>query len=246
MEKTHLFASIAEFYDYSMRNNCDYEGWANYLINLISKKVLNGSEGLDLGCGSGYFTRALKRAGYLVTGIDISSEMLTSAQNITAKENLFIPYMIGDITSLKFFKKVDFITAINDAFNCIPDEKLEKSFKIIASLLKPGGIFHFDVSSEYKLREIIANNTFCEDDDDYSYIWFNSLHSDRVIMDMSVFLRQGDRYIKRESTLTEFIHKKERLLYLLEKTGFSILQIDGDMGEFNECSHRINITAKKD
>ena len=31
MEKTQLFASVAEFYDYSMRNNCAYEGWANYV-----------------------------------------------------------------------------------------------------------------------------------------------------------------------------------------------------------------------
>ena len=29
--------SFAEFYDYSMQNNCDYSGWAEYLVNLISK-----------------------------------------------------------------------------------------------------------------------------------------------------------------------------------------------------------------
>ena len=245
MEKTQLFASVAEFYDYSMRNNCDYEGWANYVTKIIDNNVTNGKTGIDLACGSGYFTRALKRAGYNVTGIDISPEMLTSAQNITAKENIFIPYIVGDMTALKFNGKVDFVTAINDAINCLPDSKLEKAFKSISSVLKKGGIFHFDVSSEYKLKNVIASNTFCEDDDDYSYIWFNKPYNNRVEMEMSVFLRQGDTYVKRESYLTEYIHKKERLVQVLEKCWFEIISFHGDKEEYSNQSHRINITAKK-
>ena len=246
MKKTQLFASIAEFYDYSMQNNCDYSGWAEYLVNLISKQIPNGAEGLDLACGSGYFTRALKKAGYILTGVDISPEMLTSAQAITSKEKLFIPYMVGDMTSFKFSKKVDFITAINDGFNYIPDSKLEKTFKNIYSLLNKGGVFHFDISSEYKLKTVISNNTFCEDDEDYSYIWFNTPYEDRVVMEMSVFLKDGDKYTKRESVITEYIHKTERLKEILCRVGFKILTVDGDMGEYNESSHRVNITAIKE
>lgn len=245
MEKTQLFASVAEFYDYSMRNNCDYEGWANYLLNKIKSVMPSAKQAIDLACGSGYFTRALKRAGYMVTGIDIAQEMLTSAQSITAREGLFIPYALGDMTALKVPKKVDFITAINDAVNCLPPEKLEKAFKSMANALKKGGVLHFDVSSEYKLRNIIANNTFCEDDDDYSYIWFNTPYEDKVVMEMSVFLRRGNGYIKKESVLTEYIHTKECLIKALENSGFEIIDIDGDMGELSNTSQRLNFTAKR-
>ncbi len=246
MKKSHLFASIAGFYDYSMRNNCDYEGWAKYVGEKIKRYAPDAKRGIDVACGSGYFTRALKSQGYNMVGIDISPEMLTSAQQITAKEGLFIPYFQGDMTCLKVSEKADFITAINDAINCLPDNKLEKAFICLNKALKSGGVLHFDVSSEYKLKNVIANNTFCEDDDDYSYIWFNTPYSDRVVMEMSVFIRDNDKYIKRESVLTEYIHKKERLIEALNKCGFSILAIDGDMGKYGEDSHRINVTAKKD
>lgn len=245
MQKTQLFASIAEFYDYSMRNNCDYSGWANFVLSKIKQSNPLAKKGLDIACGSGYFTRAFKRAGYDVTGIDISPEMLTSAQNITAKEKLFIPYFVGDMTSLKFKEKVDFITVVNDGINCIPNQKLEKTFKGFATLLKNGGILHFDVSSEFKLKNVIANNTFFEDDEDYSYFWFNTLHEDRVVMEMSVFLREKDKYIKRESILTEYIHPLKTLKETLINNGFEILDINGDMGDYAEISHRIHFTAKR-
>lgn len=246
MKKTQLFASVAEFYDYSMVNNCDYEGWANYVTNKIGKYFNSSAIGIDIACGSGYFTRALKRKGYNVWGMDISPEMLTSAQKITAKEALFITYIVGDMTTFKFSTKVDFITAINDAINCLPPEKVVKTFKNFASILKRGGILHFDVSSEYKLKEVIADNTFCEDDEEYSYIWFNKPFEDRVQMEMSVFLRENDKYVKRESQLVEYIHTKEFLESALREAGFKVLDVDGDMGEYTQTSHRINFTAIKE
>lgn len=246
MQKTQLFASVAEFYDYSMRNNCDYFAWAEYVANKIKTHLPTAKIGIDMACGSGFFTRYLKKGGYSVTGIDISPEMLTSAQSLTAKEGLFIPYFVGDMTAFKFNGKVDFITAINDAINCLPNDKLEKAFKCMGACLKKGGLLHFDISSEYKLTQIIANNTFCEDDEDYSYIWFNTPHEDKVVMEMSVFLRKGNTYEKRESILTEYIHKKERIEEALKNSGFSLVSVNGDMGEYTPTSHRINFTAKKD
>jgi SAM-dependent methyltransferase len=246
MKKTQLFASIAEFYDYSMVNNCDYEGWARYVTDKLKKYLKSPAIGMDVACGSGYFTRAIKRCGYNVFGMDIAPEMLTSAQKITAQEGLFISYMVGDMTNFKYNTKLDFITAINDAINCLPPDKILKTFKNFASLLKKGGVLHFDVSSEYKLRNVIADNTFCEDDEDYSYIWFNKPYDDRVEMEMSVFLRENDKYIKRESQLIEYIHTKEFLIEALNQAGFKVFEIDGDMSEYTQTSHRINFTAIKD
>lgn len=247
MSKTQLFGAIAEFYEYSMRENCDYAGWADYVTGIVKQSVKGGAKGIDFACGSGYFTRALKRSGYSVTGVDISPEMLTSAQKITAKENLFVPYIKGDMTNFKPFEKADFITVINDGINCIEPDKLDKTFKNFSHIINKGGILHFDVSSVYKLKNIIGNNTFCEDDDDYSYIWFNELFQEKVVMDMSVFLKGEDgRFIKRESTLTEFLYDIKTLKNALENNNFEVFNISGDMGgQLNEKSERINITAVK-
>lgn len=244
MQKMQLFAAVADFYEYSMKLNCDYARWASYLTDVIGKYVPQPGSGIDAACGSGYFTRAIKRAGYRVTGVDISAEMLTAASSECAKERLAIDFRACDMTSLKVFEKVDFITVVNDGMNCLQKTKFLKALKSFRSCLKKGGLLHFDLSSEYKLRHIVGNETFCEDDENYSYIWFNRLSSDRVDMDMSVFLREGERYVKRECSLTEYIYTEQEVAEMLEKSGFEVVAVDGQSGEpLTAESERVCFTA---
>jgi ubiquinone/menaquinone biosynthesis C-methylase UbiE len=51
------------------------------LPEIISKHV-TGNKAIDFGCGTGRSTRFLKKLGFDVTGIDISSDMLRIAQKI--------------------------------------------------------------------------------------------------------------------------------------------------------------------
>lgn len=246
MQKMQLFAAVADFYEYSMKLNCDYAKWADYVTGIIGKYVGRQGKGIDAACGSGYFTRAVKRAGYNVCGVDLSPEMLTAASAECAKERLAIDFRARDMTALKSFEKVDFITVINDGMNCLPESKFLKALKSFASCLKKGGLLHFDLSSEYKLATIIANETFCEDDENYSYIWFNRFLGDRVEMDMSVFLRCGDVYKKRECSLIEYIYSKEAVSTMLEECGFEIKLIEGQSGApLTDESERICFTAIK-
>ena len=65
-------------------------------------------------------------------------------------------------------------------------------------------------------------------------------------MEMSVFLKRGEHYVKRESTLIEYIHTDSALENALEQAGFKVLLKHGDMnGEFNKNSERLNLTAVK-
>ena len=70
------------------------------LINKL-KSLGAGAHGVDIGCGNGYFTRALARAGYSVSGIDISPEMLNKAKALSLKEGICAEFLLGDITKLK-------------------------------------------------------------------------------------------------------------------------------------------------
>lgn len=260
MQKCGLFGAIAEFYQHSMDLSCDYEGWASYVINRI-KEYSSGISGIDVACGSGQFTRALKKAGFNVCGVDISKEMLTAAEKESAKRGMFVQYIQGDITKLKMPRKVDFITAINDAFNCLNAESMQKGFARLNSCLKKGGVLLFDVSSEYKLKNVIANNTFFEDEENYSYIWTNKLFCDRVEMELTAFIKRGEFskysndlngefnggvYEKKESELTEYIHSEVDILSALKASGFEVVLVEGDKGEQKTPqSERLNFIAKK-
>ncbi|MDE6585437.1 MAG: methyltransferase domain-containing protein [Clostridia bacterium] len=237
------YSALGGFFEY-LNDDCGYQEWSQYLIKrLQSLGVSAGACGVDAGCGNGYFTRALQRAGYSVLGVDISSEMLNKATELSRKEGLRPKFIQGDITALELNFKPDFIVAVNDCLNYVPQNKLAKTFSRIYKLLKKVGAFIFDISSENKLKNVIANNVFAEDREDISYTWFNTLQDDRVLMDITVFTRRNDGlYERRDESHTQYIHCESEVVSALQAAGFSV-ECEGHLG--GDKSQRINFICKK-
>ena len=225
-----------------LNKDCGYDKWSQYLIERL-KSECAGSKGVDIGCGNGYFTRAIEKAGYEMMGIDSSPEMLSEAVNLARKEGVRAPFVQGDIKKLALGFKADFIIAVNDVINYISTPELEKTFKKVHSNLKKGGLFLFDISSEYKLRNILGNNLFCEDEEDYSLIWFNTLFEDRVEMNLTLFSAIGGGvYSRKDERHIQYTHSESRLLEILQSAGFSV-KCEGHLG--GEKEQRINFICKK-
>ncbi|MCI8370413.1 MAG: class I SAM-dependent methyltransferase [Clostridia bacterium] len=237
------YSALGGIFEY-LNDDCGYEEWSQYLIDkLRGLGVLDGAQGLDIGCGNGYFTRALYAAGYDMKGMDISPEMLTKAVELSRAKGLKIDYISGDIVKLKLNYKPDFIVAVNDCVNYIEKTALKRAFKAVYGNLKKGGAFIFDISSERKLKHIIGDNLFGEDRGDISYLWFNSLKDDRVEMDITVFTRRSDGlYERAEESQTQYIHGETEILSLLKEVGFEAVS-EGDRGLSKE--NRINFICRK-
>jgi 2-polyprenyl-3-methyl-5-hydroxy-6-metoxy-1,4-benzoquinol methylase len=63
--------------------------------------VQRGEDVLDLGCGEGFFTRALAQRGGRVVGLELSSKMLANAHVEEARQPLGIRYQNGSATELE-------------------------------------------------------------------------------------------------------------------------------------------------
>jgi SAM-dependent methyltransferase len=74
-------------------------GDSEYRLLTKLLEPLPGSSVLDVGCGTGYFTRRLAADGLEVTGIDTSAEMIRYAQSQTVAGE---QYMVGDARRLPF------------------------------------------------------------------------------------------------------------------------------------------------
>lgn len=240
--KNSSYSALGSWFEY-LNCDCDYPTWSQYLIDLL-KKYGAGTLGADVGCGNGYFTRAFKKQGYDVVGVDLSPEMLTTAREISAKNGQKIEFLQGDITKLKLAKKVDFITAINDCINYVSQTDVEKAIKKVASNLKKGGLFIFDVSTANKLKNVIGNNMFGEDGEKISYLWFNELKGDKVIMDLTFFVAQPDgKYVRKDERHVQYVHEESALKDCLERCGFKVEETSGHLGKSKE--ERINFIARK-
>ncbi len=243
MERKAAYANLAKWFEY-LNDDCGYENWSQYFIAKLKGFPLK--EGLDIGCGGGWFTRAFTRAGYQMTGLDISPEMLNYAQERGMKEGMRGAYLLGDISKFHSPKKYDFATAINDCINYLPKNKLDAAFKCVKSALKKGGIFLFDISSEWKIRKKIANTVSVDDRDEVTYLSFNREEKDGVSMEVTLFCREKDGSYQRLDELhRQYIYTEEEILAALQKNGFTLLEVTGHLGEEKEGSDRIMFIAKK-
>ena len=240
MEKA--YSVMADYYEY-LTYDCDTERWSQYICKRI-KRYSKNPYGIDLGCGTGIITRALKNAGFFVTGIDNNKEMLSKA----SLESDGILYIQKDLRRVKEFKSLGFITAVNDVFNYIKQEELVKVFENFNKMLCMGGVVLIDFSSEYKLREVLGDEPCFFDDEEVSYIWLNKMKGDKIEMDISYFLldKESGLYEKREEKHLQYIHKTEDIINAFKSAGFEIIKTEGHIGKkLTATSHRINFLAKK-
>ncbi len=238
------YDSLAEWFEY-LNDDCDYPTWSQYFIDGLRARGA-GRRGLELGCGSGAFSRALARAGYAMTGADRSEAMLRKGAELAIKEGVRVEFLRADAENLKTPKPYDFILSPNDCINYLPQRALPSAFKKICSSLVRGGIFWFDVSSSCKLRGKVANNIFADDRDEVTYLEFNRLFEDRVETDVTLFVREKDgRFSRSDEKHIRYLHEKEDLVRALFGAGFSSVDVEGHLGEREEGSDRLNFICKK-
>ncbi len=239
------YDSLAEWFEY-LNDDCDYSSWSQYFIDGLARLNCLRGEGLELGCGSGAFCRALKKHGYSMTGADISLPMLTKAARLASEEGLSIPYFQADARTLRTFTKYDFILAPNDCYNYIPQKSLPSAFRHAANCLKKGGIFWFDLSSACKLREKVANNMCADDREEVTYLAFNHLKEDRVEMNVTLFVKERDgRFSRFDESHTQYIHEEENVVQALNSAGFAVVSVEGHLGEPKEGSDRLNFICRR-
>ncbi len=243
---TNGYSALSKFYEEIIYDE-NYKIWMQFILKTVKDNAL-GLKGLDVACGSGILTRLLKKNGYDVTGVDISQDMLNVAQQKSYQEKLNIKYLKEDMKTLKTLEKVDFITVINDGLNYVENRYLLKTFKNFYNSLKKGGVLIFDVSSLYKLKNVLGNNAFGDDGDNLSYLWLNSYDEKSASLDisLSIFEKSGDSYKRYNEIQIQYAHTVENLLEKLNEVGFTLVSVTDDFGQpLKENTQRILFVLKK-
>ena len=69
-----------------------------FIISELGAEI--GSSVLDIGCGAGRHSIELAKAGYVVTGLDVSPKMLSEARQRAVEHKVTLTLLEGDILSL--------------------------------------------------------------------------------------------------------------------------------------------------
>ena len=95
---------------------------------------------LDLACGDGYYTRAIKDLGARsVTGVDGSEAMVELAQQTEDIQRLGIDYLAGDVVKTDIAGEFDIVTAVYLLPHARNKTELQAMCDAIFRNLKPNG-----------------------------------------------------------------------------------------------------------
>lgn len=138
-----VFNEYARYYDLLYRDK-EYAAETEYVHNLIQAGSPGARNILNLGCGSGRHDRFLVERGYVVTGVDLSAEMLTTARN-AATGNDALEYVQGDVRSVRLGKTFDVVISLFHVMSYqVTNQDLLAACATAHTHLKPGGTFIFD------------------------------------------------------------------------------------------------------
>lgn len=223
-----MYNDFAYVYDELIREDIEYEKVCDFLENVFTINDKNPNLVCDLACGTGNITIPMSRRGYDMIGVDVSPEMLDVARskNNSGKDIL---YLCQDMRKLDLYGTCDAFLCMTDGFNYITSmEALKKIFnRIRTCFIEPDGIFIFDLSSVYKLKNVLGGNIFIYDKDDMFYTWENSYKEPFCKMELNFFKKDGEVYTRFVESQIQRAYTKKQIENLLIESGFSKVDVYG-------------------
>ncbi len=227
-----MYTAFAAVYDRLMQDVA-YDSWAQHYAQLLASAGVKSGAVCECACGTGALTLRLKRAGYRMTGVDMSADMLSVAQQKARDAGLDLHFVCQDMCRLSLHRPQDAILCTCDGVNYLTTPaRMRRFFKTAYDSLKPGGALIFDVSTPEKLLGTLGNNCLGCQDEDVSYIWQNAYHPRTRTVDMrlSIFVREANGAYRRfEETQTQRAHTMEEIQGSLTEAGFAEIRFYGKL-----------------
>jgi ubiquinone/menaquinone biosynthesis C-methylase UbiE len=107
-------------------------------VEMLKSVLHNGDHVLELGCGTGYFTRELVKLNIEIDAIDISPELIEEAKHIIKDKN--VSFLVQNAY------ETHFNAALFDAVigsSVLHHLEITKAISEIFRVLKPGGVMAF-------------------------------------------------------------------------------------------------------
>ncbi|WP_059052047.1 class I SAM-dependent DNA methyltransferase [Paenibacillus senegalimassiliensis] len=191
---------------------------------------------VDLGCGTGSITIPLVNAGFEVTGIDLSSDMLSVArrkmdatpQGTRLLREGSVRWVQQDMTDWAVPEPVDAVISFCDCLNyLLKEDEIVRTFRRTYENLKPGGTFLFDVHHPNTLARYEEEQPFIWDESGVAYIWTceRDARLNEIEHHLTIFAREEEQgpglYRRFEETHTQRAYDPLWMKEELRRCGFS-------------------------
>jgi SAM-dependent methyltransferase len=142
------------------------------------------------------------------------------------KKSRRIRWYCQDLIKLDLKERADVITCHFDALNHIlARQALQQVFRKVAQTLNAGGLFQFDMNTEYWLQWLRGREKLFWVGQNYMMAYNEFDPKQRVATFHQLwFVKKGRRYQKREVTVQERAFSPSELRQMLKKAGLRLLK----------------------
>lgn len=223
------YGIFARVYNELMDDAVFYD-WQGYTQNYVKP----GASILELGCGNGQLGILLKKAGYLIEGLDLSSEMLAIAQQKQMETGIEFPLFQADMRDLSAFGSYEAIISFCDTLCYLPEKAdMETVFSEVYDHLASEGVFLFDVFTTEHMANL-PGYAYHDEIDKTVFTWdsYAGEQAHSVEHDLSFFIHQGEnRYERAVELHKERTYPMEEYLAMLKAAGFSQIEVLADFDQ---------------
>ncbi len=220
------FKDYANYYDL-IYSDKDYEKEVDF-IEEIFKDTHKPKRILEVGCGTGSYTKILLERGYEITAVDISEEMLKIARKKCACE-----FIKGDIKSVSINDKFDACIAMFAVIGYITrNSEIIEALNNIRRHLKPNGIFIFDAWNGLAVMRNLPERRIKELENDMMKVVrvavpnldsFN--HVCKVNYKLLIINKENNTLNEIDEKHTVRFYFPQEIIHYLEDTGFEVVKI---------------------
>ena len=242
------YKALAESYD-RLTRDVDYKATVDFYFEILKRENLAPRSAVDLACGTGSVTALLARRGLIVTGVDLSEQMLTVAQQKTQELTPNPFFACQDLAQLRLPRGVDLAVCALDSLDYITEPpRCARAISRVYKCLNPGGIFIFDVNTPEKLRAM-DGQVFLDEDEDVYCVWRGSFDERENVCSygMDLFQRQGKLWRRSFEEHQEYAYSRQQLTEYLKHAGFTHIRVYGDrkFAPPEDGAQRIYFSARK-
>jgi len=229
MSEQSAFRQLAPLYD-TLMHEVPYEEWARYLERLLQERQAQPKRALDLACGTGNVAEHLHAMGMEVVGVDVSPAMIEEARRKAAERQLPIRYYVQDAAALELPEApFDLCVSLFDSLNYITEpERLAKAFQRVAAHLVGGGLFIFDLNTEYALANRFFDQNNLGSDEPLLYDWRSTYFPEKRLcrVDMHFTWRAPDGSQRVfDEVHWQYAYREQEVRAFLTQAGFDQIAV---------------------
>lgn len=233
------YETFAFVYDEVMDSSL-YKKWLDFSCRHLGER----KQIMELACGTGALAVEFAKAGYQVTGLDLSEEMLMIASQRAQTEHVDIQFVEGDMLDLVDVGQYEAITCYSDSLCYMEDEQsVQQVFDGVFESLTEDGVFLFDVHSTYQIDDVFPDYSYHYQTDAFAFLWesYQGEVPHSIEHFLTFFVQEENGQFNRLDELhQERTYPLETYVRMLENAGFSTVHCYADFidVEPNEKSRR--------